>query len=99
MSIGEMYDPGWEGVDEAEWLAEYWRRLRATYGDLHVDILEVLHRHDPLRFALPDSPDEYDVETEKILARLPEAGSAETCAGCCTKRCSPGLTPPRLSWT
>lgn len=52
------------------------RRLKAQYGVLYDEVIEMLARHDPIHLTRNGAPDdEYEGEARAILTRLKEAQS------------------------
>ena len=51
--------------------------LQETYGELYIEVSQLLRKADPIRLIIMGAPDdEYDPEVSTILPRLREAGSA-----------------------
>ena len=69
--------------EEQEQLRREQRLLKAEYGELYGQVLDILFRHDPIGITVKvrgKNYDEYAPEVSTILPRLQEAQSAEDLA-------------------
>lgn len=60
-----------------EQILEERRQLKAKFGELYPLLVALLFRHDPIGINFEVNPDEYDLETCRILPRLSGCESSD----------------------
>lgn len=53
------------------------QEIKQQYGQLYLDIEEILFRYDPVGINFKENTDEYDPEVDTILPRLKDAKSVD----------------------